>query len=302
LINCALVGFGKWGKIIYKSIQKNNFLNLKYVCYNKTINKQIIDNNIIITNDINEIEFSKIDLVFISADPNLNYTLSKFFLIKEKNVFVEKPLATKMSQVKEILNLSRQSKLILHVNYIHIYNNNFIKFAKYFQTHYNKNIYQQLIFHFGSDGPVRKDLNTLWDWGPHVFSCLLLLIRRFDEFVIKEMKIKENNHKGKLNFYIIGSFKLRLKIKIIFGNQFKKKKTIIVFKNNKNTYSYEDNRIVLNHKKIIKYHDVKDKKPLDFSINNLVNKINVKNFYHDISSLEITKILIMIEKQLVKLG
>ena len=78
MINCALVGFGRWGKIIYKSIQKNNFLNLKYVCYNKTINNQIIDNNIIITNDINEIEFSKIALVFISADPNLNYTLSKF--------------------------------------------------------------------------------------------------------------------------------------------------------------------------------------------------------------------------------
>ena len=73
--------FGRWGKIIYQSIQKNKFLNLKYICYNKKINKQIIDNSIIITNNINKIEFSEIELVFISAVPNLNYTLSKFFLI-----------------------------------------------------------------------------------------------------------------------------------------------------------------------------------------------------------------------------
>ena len=93
------------------------------------------------------------------------------------------------------MNVLRQSKSILHVNYIHTYNKNFLKFVEYFQLQYDKNINQKLIFNFGSDGPVRKNLNTLWDWGPHVFSCLLLLIGRFDEFIIDEMKIIENNHK-----------------------------------------------------------------------------------------------------------
>ena len=136
MINCALVGFGRWGRVIYKSIQKNNFLNLKYICYNKTIKKNLIDKNIVIT----------------------NYKQCKFFLLKGKNIFIEKPIVTDIPQIKEILILSKKLKLILHVNYIHIYNKNFIKFCEYFKKNYNINNKQQIFFKFGSDGPIRKNI------------------------------------------------------------------------------------------------------------------------------------------------
>ena len=82
MINCALVGFGRWGKIVYKSILKNKFLKLKYVCYNTKIEKNLIHKNIKITNNIDSIDFSKINLVFIAANPILNYKLCKFFFVK----------------------------------------------------------------------------------------------------------------------------------------------------------------------------------------------------------------------------
>jgi len=40
--------------------------------------------------------------------------------------------------------------------------------------------------------------------------------------------------------------------------------------------------------------------PLDFSINNLINKINTKTYIKDSFSLEITKILKKIDNKLLK--
>jgi len=301
LINCALVGFGRWGRVIYKSIQKNNFLNLKYICYNKTIKKNLIDKNIVITNNIHDVNFNKINLVFIAADPIINYKLCKFFLLKGKNIFIEKPIVTDIPQIKEILILSKKLKLILHVNYIHIYNKNFMKFCEYFKKNYNINNKQQIFFKFGSDGPIRKNINSVWDWGPHVFSCLFSLLGSINDFKIDKMMIGENDYKGKLNFVVRGNYKSNLKIELLFGNKFKKKETSIVFKNKNNVYRYEDIGLIVDNKKFFKNKNFIDIMPLDFSINNLINKINTKTYIKDSFSLEITKILKKIDNKLLKL-
>ena len=302
MINCSLVGFGKWGKVIYKSIQNNNLLNLKYVCYNKSINKNLIDKNINIVNNINDIQFNEIDLVFISADPILNYKLCKFFLLKGQNVFIEKPITTDILQIKEILKLSKKLGLIIHVDYIHIYNKNFIKFSEYFKKYFNVTMDQKLFFKCGSNGPVRKNLNTLWDWGPHVFSCLFSLLGSFNKFKIDKMIIDVNDYKDKLNFVVCGNFKSNLKIELLFGNKFINKETSIIFKNNGNTYYYTDNKFIIKNKKITKINNFIDIKPLDFSISNFINKINIKNYSKDKNSIQITKILKKIENNLLKLS
>ena len=258
--------------------------------------------NIVITNNIHDVNFNKIKLVFIAADPIINYKLCKFFLLKGKKIFIEKPIVTDIPQIKEILTLSKKLKLILHVNYIYIYNKNFIKFCEYFKKNYNINNKQQIFFKFGSDGPIRKNINAVWDWGPHVFSCLFSLLGSINEFKIDKMMIDENDYKGKLNFVVRGNYKSNLKIELLFGNKFKKKETSIVFKNKNNIYRYEDSRLIVDSKKIfLKIRIFIDIMPLDLSINNLINKINTKTYIKDSFSLEITKILKKIDNKLLKL-
>ncbi len=299
MINCALVGFGRWGKIVYKSILKNKFLKLKYVCYNTKIEKNLIHKNIKITNNIDSIDFSKINLVFIAANPILNYKLCKFFLLKGKNIFIEKPIVTKVSELNEILEISKKLKLILHVDYIHLYNKNFIKFSELLKKNYNNCINQKLLFKFGSNGPIRKDLNSLWDWGPHVFSCLFYLLESLNKFKIEKMSINDNDYKGKLNFLIMGKYNSNLTIELLFGNMFKKKETSIIFTNKNNIYSYEDELISYNNKDL-KNNNLINIKPLDLSINNLINKIKIQNYSNNKNSLEITKVIKKIEKKLLK--
>ena len=71
--------------------------------------------------------------------------------------------------------------------------------------------------------------------------------------------------------------------------------------NKNNVYRYEDSGLIVDNKKFFKNKNFIDIMPLDFSINNLINKINTKTYIKDSFSLEITKILKKIDNKLLKL-
>ena len=113
MINTALIGFGKWGKIIKKKIEKVSNLRAIYRSKDNFSDK-----------------LSDIDWVIVATPNHTHYEIVKKCLEKKINVFCEKPLATDYNKCLELFNLAKKNNKKLYVDDIENFKNLKIKFSK----------------------------------------------------------------------------------------------------------------------------------------------------------------------------
>ena len=106
-MNCLLVGDGNWGKKLARNLNK-------IIIIKKKINSTV---------SYKKIKLNDIDWVFISTPNNLHYQQTKYFLKKKINVFCEKPLALKYSEVNELIKLSYKNSVNLYIDDIESFKN-----------------------------------------------------------------------------------------------------------------------------------------------------------------------------------
>lgn len=99
----GLVGYGKWGKILEKSLL--DFGDLVFISNTKKTYK------------INK----KIDFCFVATDDHNHYKVVKYFLKKKIPVFCEKPLCRNISQSKELILLSKKLKTPLFIDHVEMF-------------------------------------------------------------------------------------------------------------------------------------------------------------------------------------
>ena len=167
--NVALIGYGKWGKKLFKVL--NETRNIKVV---KIIKKKTVKvNTSIKTNDIFSIRKDKKTNSVIICTPNkTHFRFAKFALKNNKNVFLEKPACFKNSEYIELLRTANKKRLVLHVNYIHTYNKNLLFFFKSLKNKFNKNKHSIIKITLGKNLNNKSFYDNYWDWTPHIFSIM----------------------------------------------------------------------------------------------------------------------------------
>ena len=262
MIYISQIGFGKWGKILYENIRSLNNIEINYVCKKNNIidDKYIYLKKILIT-DYKKILNKNNDAVIIAINPQLNYEVVKFYLNNNINIFLEKPLCLDYKKAKRIVNLSINRKKVLHVNYIHLFNENFGKIKKILVNEEIK--YISIIL--GNNGPIRNDYSPIYDWGPHVLSSLIELTNN-EDIIINKLKRFNSDKTKKFNVLINGKIRKNIRYKILFGNYLKKRKfKINIITNSKQIQFYDDFFIVKKYK---------NKKKYNFKTNSLKNSLN----------------------------
>ena len=98
---CAIIGYGYMGQIRLKTIKKIYNLKVKIICDENT--SLIPSNNSYhITNDINEILNSNVDIVFVCTPNNVAPKIIINCLKNNKHVFCEKPPARNVKDLNSI--------------------------------------------------------------------------------------------------------------------------------------------------------------------------------------------------------
>ena len=104
MVDTGLIGFGKWGKIIYEKLIKIS--DVKFVCNSSEDYLPLLN---------------QVDWVVV-ATPNItHYDIVKSCLKRQKNVFCEKPLTLSYKQSKELYKLAKENKVHLYVDDIQNY-------------------------------------------------------------------------------------------------------------------------------------------------------------------------------------
>jgi len=182
-IGVALVGCGYWGKNLARNLHQMG--HLVAVCDpSAKVLKEVKGayRGVKTTRDYgNLLEDPKVKAVAVAAPAALHYDLARKALMAGKDVFVEKPLALRVPQAEELVELARARKRILMVGHILEYHPAIRKLKEFAdagelgEIHY---VYSNRL----NLGKVRQEENILWSFAPHDISVILLLVGAMPEW------------------------------------------------------------------------------------------------------------------------
>lgn len=180
-MNIAIVGCGYWGPNFIRLVQNNSDLNLMLVCDISdgalTKVRQSIPNLKTTTDLIKITNNDEIEAVIVSTPVNTHYEICKFLLEAGKHVLCEKPITTKYNEAIELYELATKKDKLLMTGYTFLYNSS----IKFLNEHLGSiDFGKPLYFNFVRTGlgPIREDINAMWDLAPHDISMLLNFTRK----------------------------------------------------------------------------------------------------------------------------
>jgi predicted dehydrogenase len=171
----AQFGCGYWGPNLLRNFSSLPNCAVKYVVDQSPDRRAFVETNFPRTRAIAACEEifndSEIDAVIIATPAETHFSLAKQTLAAGKHVFVEKPLATRASEVDELAQLAGERNLIVMAGHTFIYNAA-VRYVKQLidagdlgQIRY---IYSQRL----NLGRIRDDIDALWNFAPHDISII----------------------------------------------------------------------------------------------------------------------------------
>lgn len=219
-----MVGCGRWGKAYLKTIKKMDSISIDSIVLRKSIPK--IEESYNFSYDLDKLLVEReIDGVVIVSPPATHLELAKICIKHRTPVLIEKPFTKSYEESNYLKEEFNKNKLVCMIGYQHLYSEKY-KLLKNHKSNIGqiKNIYSIAI----NDGPIRKNITVIRDWGSHEVA---LAIDLFDDLPqsIKINKINKNYtncYRGLYNLNM--KFSNQRQFNSFFGNQSSIKKNQII--------------------------------------------------------------------------
>lgn len=261
--NIAIIGLGYWGTIVTNTLISLSKFNKIFICDNDKKKVQIIKKkfgNKVISVDFDTIKKDKkIKNVFLATPPKSNFKILKSLIESKKNILIEKPGMTKLSQFSQIKKLLRNNKSKVTFGYIYIYNDYIRYLRKIIKSKKLGNI-KYINFQRQNFGPIRNKVSAAFDLATHDLSILYYLLNK------KIILRNSINHDilGKGNFDISSlnllTDNIKIDINVSWLNPEKIRKIIII-----------------GSKKMLLYDEMNEKEPIKI-YNNYVSFPKIDTF------------------------
>ena len=191
IINLGLIGVGRWGGNIVKTISKNPSLKLICVASTNQNTKNLVNRDCEIFSAWKDlINYPGLNGVIISTPPKTHFIISESFIKAGYPVLIEKPLTLNYEDAKKIYNLSLSKNTLVMNDLTQLFNYKFIALKDSLKL---VGDIKYLITKSGNYGPYRKDTPVIWDWGTHDLSILISLMGFSPrKITFKKIKAKKN--------------------------------------------------------------------------------------------------------------
>lgn len=116
-----------------------------------------------------------IDAAVVATTATQHYQVARVLLEAGKHVLIEKPITTDVDEAFELVRLANKANVKLMVGHIFLFNSGIEK-VKFYVTLGELGQIHYLYAHRTNLGPVRADVNALWDLATHdiaIFNYLL---------------------------------------------------------------------------------------------------------------------------------
>ena len=171
----AQFGCGYWGPNLLRNFSALPDCRVKYVVDQSADRRAFVEGNFPLTIAVEScdrvLKDPEVNAVIIATPAGTHFALAKQVLDAGKHVFVEKPLATKTSEVDELARFAQERSLVVAAGHTFIYNAA-VRYVKQLidagdlgEIRY---IYSQRL----NLGRIRSDIDALWNFAPHDISII----------------------------------------------------------------------------------------------------------------------------------
>ena len=168
-------GCGYWGPNLLRNFSTVSGCRVRYVVDPSAARRAFVQTNFphveAIASYESVLDDPAVNAVVIATPAETHFHLAKKALGAGKHVFVEKPLATKCSEVDELAALAASHGRVLMVGHTFIYNAA-VRYVKRLIENGDlgeiRYIYSQRL----NLGRIRSDIDALWNFGPHDISII----------------------------------------------------------------------------------------------------------------------------------
>jgi predicted dehydrogenase len=122
-----------------------------------------------------------VDAVVVCTEASTHYDVVSRALLARKHVLVEKPITTVSSDAERLIDLAESCSSTLMVGHTFLFNAGVRKVKEYVQSG-NGRVYY-LYARRTNLGPIRRDVNALWDLAPHDIAIFNYLLDRTPQWV-----------------------------------------------------------------------------------------------------------------------
>lgn len=175
MITVGVIGSGYWGPNLIRNINELGTVNLKYICdKDNEVLREIKERylNISLVNDYNIIlNDNEVDAIIIATPAITHYRIVKDSLLKNKHVFVEKPITNNVKDGYELASLAKEKSLKLMVGHVFVHSGP-VKKVKELITSGAIGEIKKINSQRFNFGKLRWDVNVLWDLAPHDISII----------------------------------------------------------------------------------------------------------------------------------
>jgi predicted dehydrogenase len=174
-ITLAQIGCGYWGPNLLRNFSVLPDCRVKYLVDTSEERRAYVGKNFPATKTIADLETvwqdAEVDGVIIATPAGSHFELARTALQSGKHVLVEKPLATRASEVDALGLLASERQLIVMAGHTFLYNSA----VRYVKDLIDKGelgdiryIYSQRL----NLGRIRSDIDALWNFAPHDVSII----------------------------------------------------------------------------------------------------------------------------------
>jgi predicted dehydrogenase len=171
----AQFGCGYWGPNLLRNFSTLPGCQIRYVVDFSPERRAFVETtfpHIRATGSIAEaLEDPAVSGVIIATPAETHFQLAKQALSVGKHVFVEKPLATRCSEVDELAEIAKSRGLVLMAGHTFIYN----PAVRYVKTLIDSGELGEIRYVYSQRlnlGRIRSDIDALWNFGPHDVSII----------------------------------------------------------------------------------------------------------------------------------
>jgi predicted dehydrogenase len=123
-----------------------------------------------------------LDAVVVATDATRHYEVARAVLEAGKHCLVEKPMTTDVAQARHLRDLAQRNRLVLMVGHVFRYNPGINHLQKVIVSGTLGQL-ECLTFTRTNLGPIRSDVNVVWDLMTHDVSILLHLLNQRPSWV-----------------------------------------------------------------------------------------------------------------------
>lgn len=185
-LGIAIIGCGYWGGNYVRLFSELPETDVIAVCDQRSealdkIGKRFP--HIALVKSVDELlTMPGIDAVVICTHADSHYAVARQCLEAGKHILLEKPMTTRVEDAVALIEMAEARRLTLMVGHIYLYNAGIRRLKQYVDDASIGQLYY-LYSQRTNLGPIRGDVNAIWDLAPHDVSIMNYLMNKMPTWV-----------------------------------------------------------------------------------------------------------------------